>query len=504
MRILKPFRFNLAVVFFLPLFISLAINVQFALGSEEAWSRSIGIGNEYTEYHSDSIQQTSDGGYVFVFENVYGGAGGYDYGIARLSADGKLQWAKDFGGSSGEAPKAVIQTADLGYLVAGHSYSYRTGTSYCDIVVIKLDADGDLEWQKNYGGTGSDENPEALAVALDGQGYPDGYILAGATTSFGAGGRDIWLLRLENNGNVRWQKTLGAESGNEYARAIYPVNSGFWLAASTTSFGAGGSDVWIVKLAADGSVLWERAYGGTGSDSPVGIEPTSTGGCVVGAGTSSFMPDNNFWAFEIDASGAQQWQYLYGGDDDDYARDFRKTSDNGYIMTGWTYSFGEEFTGTVSNDAWLVKLNATGGIKWQKFYNKPHEYEGENINAPDWAYSVTPTLDGGYAVVGDTDWWIYDDVDRNSDVWIFKVDSTGELGCGIDVNSDAVPNNNGIVTITGPNQYTLADTLVVPGTPSGGFFTITPEEFIHCDPTTPDDDDFPWEIFYPAFIKQDR
>lgn len=453
--------------------------VGLTLGFEKGWSRSLGMGDYYTESHPDSIQQSSDGGYVFVFENIYGGAGDYEYGIAKLAADGSLQWARDFGGPSIEAPKAVIETSDRGYLVAGQSYSYRTGTRYDDIVLIKLDAGGSLAWQKSYGGAGYDDSPEAIAAVTDNDGNPDGYILAGATDSFGAGGRDIWLLRLENNGDIRWQKTLGG-GGSEYARAIRTVTGGFLLAGSTTSFGAGGSDVWVVKIDADGALLWERAYGGTGPESPVGIEPTNTGGCVVGAGSGSFLPDDNFWVFEIDASGAVLWQYLYGGAGDDRARDFRRTLDGGYIMAGWTDSFGTEFAGTVYNDAWLIKLGPSGGIQWQKFYNKPHEYDGEMINAPDWAYSVTPTLEGGYTVVGDTDWLTYADVDRETDIWIFQVNSMGELGCGIDLDSDVVPDDSAGVKITGPNGYTITDTSVVPGTPSGRFFKITPEEFTHC------------------------
>lgn len=457
------------------------MDIHLTLGFENGWSRSVGTGDDNTEYHSDSILQTSDGGYIFVFENIYGGAGNYDYGIAKLAADGSLQWAKDFGGSSIEAPKAVIQTPDGGYMVAGQSYSYRTGTRYCDIVVIKLDAAGGLVWQKNYGGDGYDISPEALAVGLDSQGNPDGVILGGATTSFGAGGRDIWLLRLEDNGDIRWQKTLGA-SGDEYARSIHPMAGGFWLAASTSSFGAGAGDVWIVKLDSDGAVLWERAYGGIGPDSPVGIVPTATGGCAVGAATGSFLPVDSFWAFEIDAGGALQWQYTYGGDADEDARDFRGTPDGGYIMCGWTDSFGETFAGSIYKDAWLIKLDAAGGIQWQKFYNKPFEYEGDIINAPDWAYSVAPAADGGYAVVGDTDWWSSGDTSRNGDVWIFKVNSMGELGCGIGADSTGVADDSGIVAITGPNAYTLADTAVVPGSPTGECFTITPEAFDHCGP----------------------
>ncbi|MBN1381478.1 MAG: hypothetical protein JXA41_07375 [Deltaproteobacteria bacterium] len=440
---------------------------------QAVWSRSIGYGDTYADYHSDSLRQTSDDGYIFVYETIYGGAGGYDFGIAKTDPGGIMQWAKVWGGSSIEAPKTVLEAHGGGYLVAGDSYSFRTGSRYCDIILLKLNADGSLAWQKNIGDTGYDI-PEVMESVTDAGGNPDGYIMAAYTTSFGAGGRDIWLLRLNNDGNIVWQKTYGG-SGDEYPRAIKPTpDGGFILASDTQSFGAGGRDVWVVKLDANGTVEWEKAYGGFGAEFPVGIEPVGTDAYVVGARTGSFGNGEDFWVFKIDADGDLLWNYTYGGTDDDSAQDLRKSDDGGFMMVGWTYSFGVDY-----NDALLIKLDADGSIIWQKIYNKPYEYDGEIMNGPDWAYSVTPTSDGGYAVIGDTDFW---DSERNSDIWLFKVDSTGKLGCGIAMDSSATANGSNIVSITGANAYSVSSTAVVPGNPAGIFSTIHPEEFVHCEP----------------------
>lgn len=459
-------------------------SIEITLGFENGWSRSIGFGDGDADYHANAIQQTEDGGYILIYESLFGSEGGYDYGIAKIGADGSLMWDKGWGGSSGDAPKAVIQTKDGGYLVAGNSYSFRTGDRYCDIVLVKLDANGNLLWQKHYGGSGTD-TVSSLAPVADPAGRTDGYILAASTNTSGDGGYDAWVLRLQSDGGILWQRTYGA-SENEFGRAITSTaDGGFVLAADTLSFGAGSRDVWLLKLEKDGNVTWEKAYGGSGSETPYSVVRATGGGVVVGASTSSFVTgagdDENFWAFHIDENGDLVWQFSYGGPGSDVLRDLRRTPDGGYILAGWSDSFGMAFLNTVYNDAWLVKIDASGALQWQKNYNKPQFYEEEIVNLSDWAYAVVPARDGGYAVSGDTDW---EDAGRNSDVWIFKVNGSGELGCGIETDTTGTADGGHPVSITESNTYLAGETGALPGNTSGSLYAIHPEVFVHCGPET--------------------
>jgi hypothetical protein len=398
--------------------------------AETIWSKTYGHADWYCENRTYGLDATDDGGYVFAARSFYDASGDgdweTDFWVVKLDADGNIQWEKRFGGESLDHPESVLQTADGGYIVAGKSYSYRTGDHYCDMWVIKLNSSGGIEWQKTYGGTGYDM-PNDLQETFDSQGVSSGYMLAGYTTSFGAGGYDAWVLKLGNFGTVEWEKTYGG-TGNEFGRAIRQVfdqdgnPDGYVMAADTQSFGAGSCDAWVIKIDNSGTVEWEKTYGGSGLEVPQSIQVANDGGYVVSAWTDSFgAGKHDFWALKLDAVGSLVWQYTYGGSETDTAQDLEKTADGGYIMTGWTLSFGVD-----SFDAWVVKLSDAGHIQWQKSYNVTYTYSGD-----EWAYEVAQAADGGYVVAGESD----AGDDRSSDVWIFKVDSAGSLGCGIETDS---------------------------------------------------------------------
>ncbi|MDY6969889.1 MAG: cadherin-like beta sandwich domain-containing protein [Spirochaetota bacterium] len=440
------------------------------------WSKTYGYGETYCEYHTYGFDSTDDGGYVFTAEGIHNGAGSYDYWVVKLDSGGNIDWEYIFGGSSIEGVKSVIQTSDNGYLAAGDSYTFRTGDRYCDIWLIKLNNLGGIVWQKNYGGTGTDV-PKEVQETFNNQGDSTGYLLIGYTTSFGEGGYDIWVLKLNTSGGIEWQKTYGG-GDDEFGRSIQQVfdqdgdPDGYLMTADTQSFGAGGRDVWLVRLDNSGIVEWEKTYGGGSSEIPYSVQVANDGGYVVGADTSSFgAGGSDFWAFKVDASGDLLWQYTYGGVENDSARDLQKTADGGYVMTGWTYSFD-----SIMNDAWVVKLNSTGGIDWQKIYNKP--IDGYPDFGSDWAYAVVQTSDGGYAISGDTDW---ESSERNCDVWIFKLDSNGALGCGIETDTDAVPDDSAIVTVNDTNPYSTSNTSANVGDTACSVNSLVPDTFTQCD-----------------------
>ncbi|MEA3360679.1 MAG: hypothetical protein U9R17_14910 [Thermodesulfobacteriota bacterium] len=251
---------------------------------------------------------------------------------------------------------------------------------------------------------------------------------------------------------------------------------GYVMVADTQSFGAGGRDAWVVKLDNSGVVEWEKTYGGSGLEMPQSIKIADDGGYVIGARTESFgAGKNDFWVFKVDANGDLLWQYTYGCVQTDTLQDLAVTQDHGYIMTGWTLSFGVD-----SYDAWVVKLTDAGVIDWQKAYTITYEYDDYEFHGDEWAYAVVPTVDGGYAISGDSDDWGHD---RNGDVWIFKIDEFGGLGCNIETDTDAVPDNSAQITVsTETNTYDTSDTSAVVGTTDSIIYTTTPDVFTQCGP----------------------
>ena len=357
-----------------------------------AWSKTYGHGDTWTEYHAYGLDTTTDGGYVYAAQSVRHGAGGYDIWVVRLDSDGDLVWEKGFGGDKEEEPFAVRQTSDGGFIVAGESWSFRTGTANCDAWVIKLTAAGSVDWQRSYGGTGVDVFHD-IRETFDAGGSSTGFQLCGYTTSFGAGGYDVWMVRVNTSGTVTYEAAIGG-AGNDFGRsAVTTPDGGCVLLADTQSFGAGGRDVWLVKLDNASDVEWERAYGGSETDFPRALAITGDGGYLVGAYTDSFGADkNDFWALKVDAGGDIDWQYTYGGSGEDIAHDIHTAEDGGYIMAGWTTSFGSD-----SNDAWIVKLDDAGLIEWQKRYNITYTDGVASWGGDDRAYRVLPR-DHGFIV----------------------------------------------------------------------------------------------------------
>jgi len=450
------------------------IEVTFQVVVEEtAWSKTYGLADWYCEYHTYGLDVTDDGGYVFAAEGDIDGWND-NFWVVRLDSQGNVTWEQGFTGTSLDHPQVVRQTSDGGFIVAGESYSFRTGSSYCDIWVIKLTSSGTISWQYSYGGTGYD-TPHDLQETFDEQGNSTGYLLAGYTTSFGAGGRDVWLVKLGNSGSILHEIALGG-AGDERGKSVAPTpDGGCIVVAYTQSFGAGGRDIWAVKLDSVYSVEWEKAFGGTGDEYSCSVVCTDDGGYVVGAYTASFgAGENDFWALKLDADGNLVWQYTYGGTGTDTAQDLAKTDDGGYIMTGWTLSFDVE-----SYDAWVVKLDSTGLIQWQKAYDIIYDYGTYTYNGSEWTYGVVQAADGGYVMAGDS--WPGDD--RDSDVWVFKVDSTGALGCDMDTDTSAVENSTvSVTTVIDTSELSSMETTdAVVNATTCSSYNAAPNVFTQCE-----------------------
>jgi predicted secreted protein len=402
-----------------------------------SWAKTYG---GTADEEATSIQRTSDGGYIIAGRTRSFGAGDHDLWILKLDASGNVQWQKTYGGSSADQGGNIQQTPDGGYIVAGITES--PGGE--DIWVLKLDASGNVQWYKTYGGGGSGGG-DHIQQTSDG-----GYIVEGSIESFGANGEDLWVLKLDASGNVQWQKTYGGSSADE-GRDIQQTSDGGYIVGVHTygSFGAGGEDILVLKLDSSGNVQWQKTYGGSGDDAGGRIQQTSDGGYIVGGSTESFgAGSEDIWVLKLDASGNVQWQKTYGGANDEGVKSIQQTPDGGYIVAGATSSFGAG-----SADFWVLKLDASGNVQWQKTYGG---------NGSDKAKSnIQQTSDGGYIVGGETSSFGA----GSYDIWILKLDSNGSIV--FNPSSGATTANTSATvadtSVTGVNTTaTITNTTVIP------------------------------------------
>jgi uncharacterized delta-60 repeat protein len=371
------------------------------------WARTYG-GNGDDE--AFSVQQTLDGGYVVAGYTNSSGAGGNDAWVLKLNSTGGVTWQNTYGDTGDDRAQCVEQTYDGGYIVAGATNSSGEG-SY-DAWVLKLNSTGGVTWQKTYGGNGND-GPLSVQQTLDG-----GYIVVGYTNSSGAIGYDFWVLKLDSSGDVAWQKTYG-DIGDEYARCVQQTtDGGFVVTGYTNSPGGVYYDVWVLKLDSNGSVTWQKTYGGTDNDRARSIQQTLDGGYIVAGWSGSFSADiSDIWVLKLSSTGDVEWQNTYGGNDLDSPSSVQQTSDGGYIVVGFTWSFGAG-----NSDIWVLKLDSTGAVTWQKTYGGT----GQELTL-----CGQQTLDGGFIVAGWTDSFGA----GGFDVWVLKVGVGGAIAW--DVGSGA-------------------------------------------------------------------
>jgi TolB-like protein len=357
-----------------------------------------------------SVQQTSDGGYIVAGYTSSFGAGG-DILLIKTDANGNIIWAKTYGGTDYEDAPTVQQTSDGGYILASYTYSF--GAVNRDILLIKADANGNVQWAKTYGGTG-DDLVSSVQQTSDG-----GYIVAGYTTSFGASSFDIFLIKTDANGNIIWAKTYGGTYWDEASSVQQTLDGGYIVVGFTPSFGAGGWDIFLVKTDANGNVIWAKTYGGTDDDWAYSVQQTSDGGYIVAGRTASFGAGlSDVFLVKTDADGNIIWAKTYGGTGDDLVSSVQQTSDGGYILAGFTASFGAG-----GGDIFLMKTDASGNLQWAKTFGGMND---------DGATSVQQTSDGEYIVAGRT--WSFSA--GLYDVFLVKTDASGNIGsCGIVQNA---------------------------------------------------------------------
>ncbi len=312
------------------------------------WAKTYGGTRDDYAY---SVQQTSDGGYIVAGYTDSFGSGWEDILIIKTDASGNIQWAKVYGGVNPDYAYSVQQTSDGGYIVVGYSNSY---TYTYDIILIKLNSSGNVQWARTFGGASWDY---AYSVQQTSDG---GYIVTGFTGSFGGGwDADIILIKTNSLGNLQWAKTYRG-TNYDYAYSVQQTSDGGYIVAGhTLSFGAGNWDVFLIKTDASGNLQWAKTYGGTSWDEAYSVQQTLDGGYIVAVWTNSFFPTGNFAIFKTNASGNLQWAKAYAGawaDWTDRAYSVQQTPDGGYIAAGRVSVDAFDIS------AFLVKMDANGNV----------------------------------------------------------------------------------------------------------------------------------------------
>jgi len=468
---------------------SLFTNAQFVL----QWQQRLG---GLATDQANSIIQTTDSGYAVLGTTnsndsvVYGNHGGNDFLLFKLDANGNQEWHRWYGSSVDDNAQSIIQTPDGGYLMAGSTNGNDgdvTGNNgNTDVWLIKTDHLGFIEWQKCYGGTGTDgptsyynnnyyqENPAGISIinTLDG-----GYMLGTSTNSNNGqvsgnhGGYDYWLVKLNDTGAIQWQKCYGADK-DEILTSVIQSADGTYAAAGYSDSDSGqvtGShvscyddynyglicsyDYWIIKTDTAGNLLWEKSLGGTGDDIATSIAATDNGGYIVAGYTVSTDSDvignhgsSDYWLVRLDSAGGIVWKNCYGGSSQDEATSVIANNNGGFMVVGNSYSIDGEVTNhhdsiIYTQDIWAVLLDSMGNITRQNSF-------GGSMN--DAANSVVKTNDGGYAIAGYTNSNDGDVSPSNTEIdfWVVKLNTNvgiNEIKTLSGINLYPNPNNGDFI-----------------------------------------------------------
>jgi len=332
--------------------------------------------------HGYSVQQTADNGYIIAGETHSYGAGESDVWLIKTDANGDTLWTRTFGGPDEDKAYSVQQTADNGYIIAGETHSYGAGES--DVWLIKTDANGDTLWTKTIGGPHYDDG-YSVQQTTDG-----GYIIAGGTYKFSPlGNWDVYLIKTDASGNTLWTKTFGGTEGDYGYSVQQTTDGGYIIAGYTESYSVGESDVWLIKTDASGNTLWTKTFGGTEKDYGRSVQQTADGGYIIAGYTESYGAGGyDVWLIKTEANGNTLWTKTFGGTDEDKAYSVQQTADGGYIIAGYTASYGAG-----RYDVYLIKTGADGDTLWTRTFGGTNWDDG---------YSVQQTADGGYIIAGDT------------------------------------------------------------------------------------------------------
>ena len=349
-----------------------------------------------------SVQQIHDGGYIIAGDTESFSSGRLDFWLIKTDANGNEEWNKTFGGNKSERCFSCQQASDNGYILVGWK-SCAKEERLADVWLIKTDEYGNEQWNKTYGDANWNGG-YCVQQTQDG-----GYIIVGETCTSGYEGSDIWLIKTDGIGNIKWSKTFGGNKEDYGVSVQQTMDGGFIIAGNTESYIVGFRTL-LIKTNKYGEEEWSKTCEGSASS----VQQTNDRGyVVVGSIDKSkwwWNHHTDIWLLKVDSNGNKQWTKTFGSDRYDIGKYVEQTSDDGFIIVGETFAVrsSSEYDGDDIFDIWLIKTDTMGYEQWTKKLGGNH-YE--------YAHEVHQTSDGGYIIVGDT--WSYGS--GNLDVWLIKL-----------------------------------------------------------------------------------
>jgi pimeloyl-ACP methyl ester carboxylesterase len=417
------------------MFASIALLIDTATAQEVEWEKKYG-GGSMLRYFATDVQQTTDEGFI-----ITGSASGQLY-IVKTDSLGNQQWRRNFGGGELQYfSHTVKQTTDGGYIIFGRQL---TSSSYSpwSLLLLKTNSLGNLQWKRNFStlAPGYSEGFYGMSMQKTTDG---GYIIASAyCTSPNLYPHEwspwlLWIIKTNSSGNMQWNRTYGIWGYGQTAWGVQQTDDGYIIVGETGSYGAGSSDVWLIKTDTYGYMQWHKTFGGPAPDIGRSVQQTEDGGYIIAGITWSYGAGAyDVWLIKTDPNGNMQWNKTFGGTRNDTCWDVQQTTDGGYIIGGYTDSYGAG-----SSDFWLIKTDMNGEMEWDEPLGGPYT---------DVGYNIQQTADEGYVIVGRTgaslssSWY----------TWLFKITDKppvviipGFMGTTLydDENCDGFPDEDELV-----------------------------------------------------------
>ncbi|MCH8904949.1 MAG: T9SS type A sorting domain-containing protein [Bacteroidetes bacterium] len=364
------------------------------------------------------LRITSDGGFIIVGTTTSSGEGLTDIYLVKTDSDGNVQWVKTHGGTGKDWGRYVEQTSDGGYIITGFTESFGAGSQ--DVILLKTDSTGDFMWAKTFGGPNF-ERGYCVRETPEGD-----YLIAGFTESFGAGSSDAYVIKCNSVGDSIWTKTFGGITFDQVLYAEFTYDGKYIFSGRTNSFGAGQTDVYLIKTDTSGTILWQKTYGDYDWEEGYTVmETPDTNYIIHGRTVSNTAGGSDVYLLKVDRYGTALWAKSYGGAEWEASFDMDITQDGGYILCGYTESFGPLLSdepnvngpeGSDSSQMWLIRTDINGDTLWSRQYGGFLKDEG---------FAVRALSDGGFIAMGIERSFGVDSFDCH----LVRTDSMGISGC---------------------------------------------------------------------------
>jgi hypothetical protein len=351
------------------------------------------IGGAENDY-GQTVRQITDGGFIVMGSTDSYGNGNTDIWLVKTNSLGEEVWRQTFGGVSREVGNHFQMTSDGGFIIVGSIHS----EGYYDIWLVKANSSGEEEWNQSFGGELNDFG-ESVEQTSDG-----GYIIVGSYQE--NGGSDIWLLKTNSSGIEEWTQTFGGLFQENGLSVQQTTDGGFIIAGEERSIGDGHGDLWLIKTNSVGEEEWNQTFGGSNDERGISVQQTSDDGYIVTGFTESYgAGSSDIWLIKTNSIGEEEWNQTFGGTMAEWAVSVQETHDGGYILVGSVIT-------EANYDVWVIKTNSGGIEEWNRIFGGLGDDFGE---------FVKQTLLGGYIVVGSTESF----GNGNSDIWLIKTDPFG-------------------------------------------------------------------------------